>query len=148
MSATDGEAHGLQQMRHLLRHWKPVGMARTLSFTLVEVEDGRAVFEANAGSHVYNPYQTAHGGFAATLLDSACGIAVHTKLGVGEVLGTLEMKVSYFRPITAATGRLRATGTVLSMGRKAAFAEAKLVDCVGLVLASATATLMRSVVSR
>jgi len=83
-----------------------------------------------------------HGGYASTLLDSACGCAVHSRLSATQAYTTLELKVSYHRKITADTGLVRAEGRVLSFGRRAAFAEAKLTDAQGRLCASATSTLL------
>jgi uncharacterized protein (TIGR00369 family) len=98
---------------------------------LIEVEEGRAVFEGNPDHRVYNPIGSVHGGYAATLLDSACGIAVHSKLAPGQGYTTLELKISYVRGMTVDTGVVRAEGIVISMGRRVAFAEAKLTDADG-----------------
>jgi uncharacterized protein (TIGR00369 family) len=83
-----------------------------------------------------------HGGYTATLLDSACGCAVHSQLGAAQRFATLELKVAYHKPITVQTGRVRAEGRVLSFGRRAAFAEASLTDAAGALLASASSTLL------
>ena len=133
---------GLDQLRALMAIGRRPGIGASLDFTLVEIEDGRAVFEGVPGAHAYNPIGTVHGGYAATLLDSACGCAVHAKLAPGQSYTTLELKVAYHRAMTADTGRVRAEGVVLSFGRRAAFAEAKLVDAGGRLLASATSTLL------
>jgi uncharacterized protein (TIGR00369 family) len=106
------------------------------------VGDGLAVFEGNPDERTYNPMGTVHGGYAATLLDSACGIATHSKLAAGQSYTTLELKVAYHRPMTASTGRVRAVGSVTSFGRRVAFAEAKLTDAQGRILASASSTLL------
>ena len=117
-------------------------MGRTLDFNLIEVADGLAVFEGNPDERTYNPMGSVHGGYAAALLDSACGIATHSKLAPGQGYTTLELKVAYHRAITANTGRVRAVGTITSFGRRVAFAEAKLTDDQGRVLASASSTLL------
>jgi uncharacterized protein (TIGR00369 family) len=83
-----------------------------------------------------------HGGYAATLLDSACGFAVHSKLSATQAYTTLDLNVSYLRPITATTGLLRAEGIAKQVGRRAAFAEAKLTGADGKVYAAATSTLL------
>ena len=83
-----------------------------------------------------------HGGYSATLLDFACGCAVHSRLSASQAYTTLELKVAYHKPITKDSGRLRAEGRVLSCGRRAAFAEAKLTDAGGKLYASATSTLL------
>jgi uncharacterized protein (TIGR00369 family) len=74
----------------------PIG--DTLEFSLTEAGDGWAAFEGLPGRHAYNPIGTVHGGYAATLLDSACGCAVHSKLSAKQAYTTLELKVSYHRP--------------------------------------------------
>jgi uncharacterized protein (TIGR00369 family) len=118
----------------------PIG--ETLDFSLVEVEEGHAVFEAVPGLRAYNPIGVVHGGFAATLLDSACGCAVHSRLGATQSYTTLELKVAYHKALTVDTGLVRAVGSVLSIGRRVAFAEAKLTDAAGRLYASATSTLL------
>ena len=127
-------------------HWmasgrKP-GIMVALDFDFVEVESGKAVFAGLPGEHAFNPIGTVHGGYAAALLDSACGCAVHSRLTALQAYTTLELKVAYHRPITQQTGLLRAEGLVLSFGRRVAFAEAKLTDAQGKLYASATSTLL------
>ena len=118
------------------------GISKALHFRLTSVEDGRAIFESVPGSFAGNPIGTIHGGYAATLLDSACGCAVHTRLSAAQGYTTLELKVAFHRPMTADTGPVRAIGDVVSMGRRAAFAEAKLLDSSDRLIASATSTLL------
>lgn len=120
----------------------PVGIGATMGFGLVELEEGRVVFEGLPGRHVYNPIGTVHGGYAATLLDSAVGCAVHSKLKPGQAYTTLELKVSYLKAMTEDTGPVRAEGVVVNMGRRAAFAEGKLTDANGRLYATATSTLI------
>lgn len=133
---------GIDQIRAMIARGKRPPMMETLDMALVEIEPGRAVFEAVPSRAVYNPLGTVHGGYAATLLDSACGLAVHSRLQAGTSYTTLELKVAYHRPMTADTGTVRAIGTLLSIGRRAAFAEAKLIDANDRLYASATSTLM------
>ncbi len=133
---------GLQQLRALIEAGQRPGIGRSLDFQLVEIEAGRAVFEGTPGLHAYNPIGTVHGGYAATLLDSACGCAVHSRLEAGQRYTTLELKVAYHKALTAETGPVRAEGTLLSFGRRAAFAEARLTDAAGKLYASATSTLL------
>lgn len=134
---------GLEHLRALMFSDRPsAGIGRTLDFKPVELEEGRVVFEGHPSAAVYNPIGTVHGGYAATLLDSACGCAVHSKLAADQGYTTLELKVAYHRAITADTGPVRAEGRVTSMGRRAAFTEATLKDGQGRLLASATSTLL------
>lgn len=135
---------GIEQLRAMLARGSEgqPAIGHTLGFALVEIEEGRAVFAGNPDGRTYNPLGTVHGGYAATLLDSACGIAVHSKLAEGQSYTTLELKTAYHRAMTSETGPVRAEGTVLSFGRRVAYAEAKLTDASGRLLASATSTLL------
>lgn len=133
---------GFQQLQALLMGEKKAPMIEKLGLALVEVERGRVVFEGTPDQTVYNPMGAVHGGYAATLLDSACGIAVHSLLGPGRGHTTLELKVSYMRALTAASGTVRAVGRVTTIGRRVAFAEATLHDSAGRLCATATSTLM------
>jgi uncharacterized protein (TIGR00369 family) len=133
---------GLSQLRALMASGHKPGILVALDFDFIEVEAGRAVFAGTPGEHAYNPLGMVHGGYAATLLDSACGCAVHSRLAASQGYTTLELKVAYHKPITKETGLLRAEGHVLSLGRRAAFAEAKLIDARGKLYASATSTLL------
>jgi uncharacterized protein (TIGR00369 family) len=133
---------GAEQLRALMKSGSIARIGATLGFDLVEVEEGRVAFEGTPGPHVYNPIGTVHGGYAATLLDSACGCAVHSKLSPTQAYTTLELKVAYHKAMTERTGLVRAEGWVVTMGRRAAFAEARLVDANGTLYASATSTLL------
>lgn len=133
---------GMTRARGLLEKTLPAPMEDTLGFALVEISEGRSVFSGTPGPHVLNPMGIAHGGYAASLLDSACGIAVLTTLAEAEKFSTLELKVAYHRAIDVRTGPIRAEGSVLTRGRRIAYAEARLMDANGNLLASATSTLM------
>ncbi len=145
MSLVDEVAPGLtgvEQLRALMRAGRMPGIGRSLGFTLVEVDEGRAVFEGDPGPHAYNPIGTVHGGYAATLLDSACGCAVHSRLRADQGYTTLELKIAYHKAMTDRTGPVRAEGRVVSLGRRTGFAEATLKDAAGVLYASATSTLL------
>lgn len=144
MADTDaGGMTGLDQLRAVFEGRVPWrGIGTTMGFRPVLLEQGRVIFEGSPDESVYNPIGTVHGGYAATLLDSACGCAVHSRLGVGQRYTTLDLKVAYHRALTAESGPVRAEGTVISMGRRAAFAEARLTDAAGRLCASATSTLL------
>ncbi|MEI9992162.1 MAG: PaaI family thioesterase [Rhizomicrobium sp.] len=132
---------GLDVIRSLMNGTSDYrGIAHTLDFKPVEVEEGRVVFEGHPSKKVYNPIGTVHGGYAATLLDSAMGCAVHTRLKAGQGYTTLELKVAYHRALSEVSGPVRAEGKVISLGRRAAFAEGRLLDKDGRLCASATTT--------
>jgi uncharacterized protein (TIGR00369 family) len=133
---------GLEQLQALMATGHMAGIGESLRFTMVEVEAGRAVFEGDPGAHAYNPIGTVHGGYAAALLDSACGCAVHSALKADQGYTTLELKVAYHKAMTDKTGPVRAEGRVITLGRRAAFAEATLTGANGKLYASATSTLL------
>src|SRR5579863_7110624 len=133
---------GLELLRGFIAAGKRPPMAVTLGFELVEIEPGRAVFAGIPGAKTYNPLGVVHGGYAAALLDSACGCAVHAQLRANQTYMTVELKVAYHKALTSETGLVRAVGSVLSIGRRVAFAEAKLTDASGRLYASATSTLL------
>jgi uncharacterized protein (TIGR00369 family) len=143
MKAHAGDApDGLQQLRRMLAGDFNAPMGETLGFRLVEAEHGHVVFEGAPGRNVYNPIGSVHGGYAATLLDSACGMAVHSQLGANQAAITLEFKVSYLRGLNERSGTVRAAGRVVSAGRRVAFSDATLHDGDGHLCATATATLL------
>lgn len=133
---------GIEQLRAIMASGRSAGIGTTMDFRLTVIEDGFVVFEGTPGLHVYNPIGMVHGGYAATLLDSACGCAVHTKLNAAQAYTTLELKVSYLKAMTANTGPVRAEGKVIQMGRRAAFSEGRLVDAAGTLYATATSSLL------
>ena len=139
----EARPNGLQQLQAMMagRTAAPT-MAKTLGFTLVEIEEGRAVFEGAPSEAVYNPLGTVHGGYAATLLDSAIGCAVHSRLAPGQGYTTLELKVAFHRPLTKQVGPVRAEGNLVQFGRRAAFGEGRLTDANGRLYATATSTLL------
>jgi uncharacterized protein (TIGR00369 family) len=142
LAETSAELTGRERLEALMDSPRRPGIVDTLDFNLVEVDDGRVVFEGAPSRKVYNPIGTVHGGYAATLLDSACGCAVQSKLTASQGYTTLELKVAYHRAMTDETGRVRAEGRVVTIGRRAAFAEATLKGPDGRLYASATSTLL------
>jgi uncharacterized protein (TIGR00369 family) len=115
-------------------------IAQTLDFLLIEVSEGKAVFQGSPGPAHFNPMGTVHGGWFATLLDSALGCAVHTLMPEGRGYTTAELGVNIVRALTPGAQRVRAEGTVLHCGRQLATAEARLVGPDGKLYAHATTT--------
>ena len=134
---------GLEMLRAMIAGDLPAApIAEPLGFRLVEVEKGRAVFEGRPGPNLLNPLGAVHGGWALTLIDSACGCAVHTELDAGVGYTTVETKVNFTRPIAPDGGPVRCEGRVLSRGRQLATAEAFLRSAEGKLLAHGTSTLI------
>jgi uncharacterized protein (TIGR00369 family) len=141
MASAIEELSGLERLQQMLTGTlPPPPMARLMDIRLVEATEGRAVFEASPAECHFNPIGVVHGGFAATLLDSAMGCAVHTKLPARVGYTTLELKVNFIRAITLATGPVKAIGTVIHAGRTTALAEGRLESTDGTLLAHATTT--------
>jgi uncharacterized protein (TIGR00369 family) len=136
------ELAGLDFLRAMGRgDLPPAPMAQLMGMAPVEVEEGLAIFEATPRDDLYNPLGSVHGGFAATLLDTAMGCAVHTALPAGSTYVTLELSVNFVRAITVETGRVRAEGRTLHVGRRVATAEGRLIaEATGKLLAHGTTT--------
>lgn len=132
---------GLEQMQAMLNGDIPfAAIAQTLDFLIVEVGEGSAVFQGTPGPQHLNPMGTVHGGWFATLLDSALGCAVHTKMPPGRAYTTAELSVNIVRALTPKVQRVRAIGRVIHCGRQLATAEAQLVGPDGTLYAHATTT--------
>jgi uncharacterized protein (TIGR00369 family) len=115
-------------------------IAQLMGFTLVEVGEGLAVFECTPDESVYNPIGVVHGGLVCTLADSAAGCAVQTSLEAGVAYTSIDINVTYLRPVTKDTGLIRATGRVTKPGRKVAYATVEITDRSGKLLAQATSS--------
>jgi uncharacterized protein (TIGR00369 family) len=134
-------ASGLEQLRAAFDGDRSFeGIGKTLNFRAIALEEGLVVFEGHPDKSVYNPIGTVHGGYAATLLDSAMACAVHSTLKAGQSYTTLELKIAYHRAMTDGSGPVRAEGKLVSTCRRAAFAEGRLIDAQGRLCASGTTT--------
>lgn len=132
---------GVEYFRRVMRGEIPPGpMTELLGLRLTEVDRGRVVIAATAAERFYNGLGIAHGGFAATMLDTALGCAINTLQPAGRVFTTLELKINYTRPLTVASGELRCEATVLHNGSRTATAEARITDAQGRLCAHATTT--------
>ncbi len=132
---------GLQFLERIGRGELPSApIFQTLDFVPVEAERGRMVFQGTPKPDYYNPIGTVHGGYIATLLDSAVGCAVHTMLERGFGYTTLELKVNYVRALTDKTGPVRAEAHVVNVSRQIGVAQGRLVDVAGRMYAWASTT--------
>ncbi|WP_186308700.1 PaaI family thioesterase [Paraburkholderia sp. BCC1885] len=132
---------GLEVLQAMLHGELPYAqIAKTLDFTLIEVSEGRAVFQGTPLTQHLNPLGTIHGGWFATLLDSALGCSVHTLMPPGRGYTTAELSVNYVKALTPRVTRVRAEGKVIHCGRQLATAEARLVGPDGTLYAHATTT--------
>lgn len=132
---------GLEQLQSLVEgRTPPPPISSHIGLEIVSLADGDVVMSALPDQSHYNPIGSVHGGFFATVLDSVAGCAVHSNLPAGVGYTSLELKVSFLRPITASTGLVTAHGWVTRRGRSATFAEADIRDADGRVLATASTT--------
>lgn len=132
---------GLELLQRLIEGEYPAPpIAQQMFFSLTEVEEGRAVFRGMPNDKLLNPLGSVHGGWAATLMDSALACAVQTLLAKGEGYTTVEFKVNLTRPILPKTGEVVCEGRVVHKGRTLAVSEATLKDQSGKLLAFGTET--------
>ncbi len=134
---------GLSFLRGIIAGTFPAPpITETLGFALIAVEEGSATFAGTPTMRHYNPIGTVHGGYAATLLDSALGCAVHSTLARGEAYTTLEFSIKLVRAITGDSGQVTARGRIVHRGRSIATADAELRDAKGKLCAHASTICM------
>jgi uncharacterized protein (TIGR00369 family) len=132
---------GLEQMQAMLDGRLPFApIARTLDFSLIRVSPGVALFQGKPGPGHLNPMGSVHGGWFATMLDSALGCAIHTMMPAGRGYTTAELSVNFVRGLSPKVGRVRAEGQVIHCGKQLATAEARLFGPDGTLFAHATTT--------
>ncbi len=135
------ELSGLELLqRAITGEFPPPPIARLMDIRLTEIARGRAIFTGTPQEFHYNPLGSVHGGYGATLLDSAMGCAVHSTLGPGDIYTTLEFKINFLRPLTHESGPVRGVGTVINETRTTALSEGRIEDGEGKLYAFATAT--------
>ncbi|HEY1552294.1 MAG TPA: PaaI family thioesterase [Kofleriaceae bacterium] len=135
------ELPGLDYMRGVMRGDYPSApIAATMGFTLVDIDNGRAIFEGSPQRFVYNPIGVVHGGWFATLLDSAMGCAVHSTLAAGKGYTTIDLSVSMVRGLDEHSGPIRAEGNVLHVGSRVITAEGRVTGADGTLYAHGTTT--------
>ena len=132
---------GMQVFEAMLAGEIPVPpISATLDFLLVEAEPGRVQFQGKPQFAHYNPMGSVHGGWIATLLDSALACAIHTLLPAGKTYTTLELKVNYVKALTDKVPLVRAVGEVIYSGGKIGTSQGKLIGPDGTLFAHATTT--------
>ena len=116
-------------------------MPALMGLRLVEVDEGRVVFTGEPRPYHYNGVGLVHGGYAATLFDTAIGCAAVTRVPAGLIAVTLDLQIRYFKPLTEASGIVRCEGTIINLGRTTSTAEGRLWDGNGRLCGHATSTL-------
>jgi uncharacterized protein (TIGR00369 family) len=140
-AAAGAELSGLEFLRAVAdRRLPPAPIGGLLGFGIREVVEGEVVFTCVPDESAYNPIGVVHGGLVCTLLDSVTGCAVHSTLPLGMAYTSLDISVSYLRPVTRDSGTLTARGWVTRAGRRAAFSEGEVRTDDGKVVATAKST--------
>ncbi len=138
----DPKLTGMQNLERLRDAGGRAPLGSLMDFRLVDVGDGFAVFEGNPGAKHYNPAGTVHGGWISSILDSALGCAIHSRLEAGQGYTTVELKINMVRALTDQTGPVTARGAVIHLGRRVATSDARLEDANGRLLAHGSCTCM------
>ncbi len=118
----------------------PPPFTALLGMEITEVAEGRVTLTAEPTEESYNPLGLVHGGWIATILDSAIGTSLTTLMPPGKAVVSLDIQVRYFKPLSVASGTMRCEGVALNVGRTTATGEARLVDASGRIHAHATST--------
>ncbi len=142
MSNDAGTLPAGYHLHRLKQNWDHSNMVKTLGLWLIDAGDGTATLGGLASEPFYNPQQRAHGGFAATLIDSAMGCAVFTRLSEEVGYGTIELKVNYVRKLDESVGPVTCIGKVIHAGRTMFTAEARLEDQDGKLYAHGSGTFL------
>lgn len=133
---------GLQIMQEMCNGNLPMpSMATTIPMKPTLIESGQVTFEVQADQHHLNPLGGVHGGFAATVLDTVTGCAIHTVLEAGAGYGTIDLNIKMCRPIPQ-NRPLMAIGQLINTSKNLAISEGKIIDEDGKLYAHATATCM------
>ncbi|MGC1419093.1 MAG: PaaI family thioesterase [Acidimicrobiales bacterium] len=117
-------------------------IAILMGFSIEEVGEGWVTFACTPDESLYNPIGVVHGGLVSTLADTVIGCAVHSLLDPGVAYTSIDLTVSYLRPVVADGTKLLATGTVTKPGRRVAFASAEIVDTNGKVVATGSGSVL------
>lgn len=136
------EMTGLQLLQAMCDGRIPApSMSETIPMQPYEVSEGTICFKVKANNHHLNPLGGVHGGFAATVLDSVTGCAVHSMLEAGAGYGTIDLNIKMCRPIPQ-DQQLLAIGKVINISKNLGISEGEIVDENGKLYAHATATCM------
>ncbi|MFQ8448249.1 PaaI family thioesterase [Acinetobacter baumannii] len=136
------EMTGLEFLQAMIEgHIPPASISKNIPMQPTEISEGSVTFKAQADHNHLNPLGGVHGGFAATVLDSVTGCAVHTMLPAGVGYGTIDLNVKMCRPLPQ-NQVLIATGKVINLSKNLGISEGKITDEEGKLYAYATATCM------
>ena len=139
VAALERSGTGLQLLERIVAgEVGNVPIGETLGFRLVEVERGRVALEGQPDERSYNLIGTVHGGWAASILDTALALSVLSTLDAQQSFTTVDSRINYLRPLTRETGVVRAEGRVLQAGRRLAYSEARLTDAAGKLICHGT----------
>jgi len=114
-------------------------ISETIPMKMDIIETGLARFIVQADDRHLNPMGGVHGGFAATVLDSVTGCAIHSCLEAGVTYGTVDLNIKMIRPIPTNTP-LVAVGRLINISKRLGVSEGDIKDLSGKLYAHATCT--------
>jgi uncharacterized protein (TIGR00369 family) len=133
---------GLEILQAIIRgEFSHPTIASTVPMQFLEAEAGRVLLQATASEDHMNPMGGTHGGFAATVLDTVTGCAIHSMLEAGVAFATIELNIKMLRPVPLDTALL-AEGKLINLSRSLGVSEGTLKDNAGKLYAHATSTCM------
>jgi uncharacterized protein (TIGR00369 family) len=142
-AALERRGTGLEFLQAIARGEAPnPPIGETLGFRIVEAEQGRVVLLGRPDERAYNLIGTVHGGWAASILDTALALSAFSALAADQDFTTIDIRINYLRPLTVDTGEVRAEGRVLQVGRRLAYSEAHLTDPAGKLICHGTGSCM------
>src|SRR6266481_725410 len=109
----------------------PSLIARLLGFRYVGAEPGEIVIELQPEHSLENSAGTLDTGVAAAMLDTAMCAAAGTLLPVNKGAVTLDLKISYLKPLTIESGPIRAIGRVVDLAKPTAYVTGQIRDGAG-----------------
>jgi uncharacterized protein (TIGR00369 family) len=143
LSANERRLTGLEFLQAMGRGeypFPPIGSLFSMRAT--EATHGEVRFAITPDASMLNPLATVHGGVVCTLLDSVAGCAAHSTLPAGHGYTSVEIKISYLRPVLLDGRDIHARGWVTKEGRRICFTDAEVTDADGRVLATASSSIL------
>ncbi|MDG4665600.1 PaaI family thioesterase [Mycobacterium sp. 236(2023)] len=142
-TATGMTLAGIDYLRGMADGRLPIPpMAQLMAIHAVDVHDGRVAFGCTPDESMYNATGAIHGGMACTLLDFVCSCALLSTLPAGKTVVSVEIKVSFLKVVHPRVGSLQAIGTVVKRGARVGFTEGNVTDANGVVVATATSSVL------
>lgn len=116
-------------------------MSDIIPMRLTVVRESYVEYEVRPDQRHFNLQGGIHGGFCATVLDSATGAAVHTTVDSGVSFSTIDLNVKMIKAMKSGE-TYTAIGEVIRSGRNVLTSEGRIIDQDGKIYAFGSATLL------